>query len=84
MKGATFELAAIEPVAADAAPLAVLIGDDDVLVSIGVGGHYELDADGSTLPELAALLEAVAVGRYVEDIRVGASRYETPSPTDAP
>lgn len=67
----------IDPVAEGAAAVEVLISDDDVLVSIGIGGRYELDIDDEDLPVLAAQLEAVAAGRYVEDIRVGASRYET-------
>lgn len=72
-----FELATIDPVTAGAAGVDVLISDDDLLVSVGAGGRYELDIDDQDLPTLAALLEAIAAGRYVEDIRVGASRYET-------
>lgn len=77
LEESTSELARIDPVTEGAAPVEVLISDDDVLVSIGAGGRYELELDDEDMAVLAALLEAVAAGRYVEDVRAGASRYVT-------
>jgi len=73
----TSELARVDPVTKGAAAVEVLISDDDVLIRIGAGGRYELELDDEDLAVLAALLEAVAAGRYAEDVRIGASRYVT-------
>lgn len=71
-----YEAASIVPVTTGAAFVQVIVGEEEVIVSIGAGGRYELGSEAEDECILAALLQAVAAGGYVEDVGRGV-RYQT-------
>lgn len=71
-----YEAASIAPVATGAAFVQVVVGEGEVIVSIGAGGRYELGFDAEDVRILAALLQGVAAGGYVEDVGRGV-RHQT-------
>lgn len=66
-----YEVASIIPLAAGAASLQVLVSAQEAIVCVGVGGRYELGVGADDAGIVAALLEGVAAGGYVEDVGWG-------------